>query len=91
MFPETRWYLYDTTSGQTVLKHPFRPGLTIPCPACGSSLKLENYRADCCGESFRTGFGEIRRVRPVGIHNRQVGRGWASLRPYAAAATSDVD
>ena len=77
------WCLYDDTLGNIVLKHPYKPERPVPCPHCGQTLRIENYRATCCGQEFKTGFGEIRQRAPVGTHQRQSGRGWASLRPYA--------
>jgi hypothetical protein len=84
MFPKAIWYLYDDTSGNTVLKHRYREGKSVPCPHCGEPLMVENYRASCCGHAFKTSFGEIRQREPVARHNRRSGRGWASLRPYQA-------
>ena len=74
------WCLYDNTNGQTILKHPFRSGQKVPCPACGNELTIENYRASCCGFSFKTGFGEIHRVEPLATHTKGKVRGWSSLR-----------
>lgn len=82
MFPDSRWYLYDSTSGTTILKHPFRPGMSVPCPHCGQPLLIEGYSAFCCGEQFKTSFGEISQRRPVSTHIRGAGCGWASLRPF---------
>lgn len=82
MFPDRRWYLYDNTAGSTVLKHPYRAGDQVPCPHCGSPLAIENYRAACCGKTLKTSFGEIAQREPVGTHERSIGRGWSSLRPY---------
>ena len=65
-FPETRWYLYDNLSGAVILKHPYRLGLKIRCPHCGEQLKVERYTASCCGEEFKTRFGEIHQRRAVG-------------------------
>jgi hypothetical protein len=81
-FPEKRWYLYDTTNGTIVLKHPYKPGMEVPCPHCGKVLAIENYQAQCCGQQFKTGFGEVHQKEPVGQHQKTVGRGWQSLRPY---------
>ena len=90
-FPEVRWYLYDNLSGAVILKHPYRPGLKIRCPHCGEQLKVERYTASCCGEEFKTSFGEIHQRRAVGIHDRTSGRGWASLRPFVPShGTSQV-
>jgi hypothetical protein len=82
MFPERRWYLYDNTAGKIILKHPYARGAKVPCPHCGAVLKIENYRAACCGHEFRTSFGEIAQRHPVGDHTRTAGRGWQSLREY---------
>ena len=82
MFPQRIWYLYDNTSGKVILKHPYRRGMTVPCPYCGKSLVIANYRAACCGNEFHTSFGEIAQRQPVGDHNRTSGRGWGSLRPF---------
>lgn len=76
------WCLYANLSGQVVLKHPWRAGLVVACPHCGEPLAVEDYKADCCGRSFKTGFGEIRQIEPVGTHDHTSGRGWASLRAY---------
>ncbi len=76
------WCLYDNMAGQVVLKHPWRRGLVVPCPNCGEPMTVENYKAECCGQLFKTAFNEIRQVEPVGTHDRTSGRGWASLRPY---------
>jgi len=82
MFPDRCWYLYDNTSGRIVLKHPYREGDSVPCPHCDAILAIEDYRAACCGKTFKTGFGEIAQREPVGISQRSTGRGWGSLRPY---------
>lgn len=76
------WCLYDNLAGHVVLKHPWRDGLVVECPHCGEPLAVEGYRAHCCGQHFKTGFGEIRQIEPVGTHDRTSGRGWASLRAY---------
>ncbi len=76
------WCLYDNLAGQVVLKHPWRDGLVVECPHCGEPLAVEGYIAHCCGQHFKTGFGEIRQIEPVGTHDRTSGRGWASLRAY---------
>jgi hypothetical protein len=81
-FPERIWCLYDNLAGKIILKHPYRPGMTVPCPHCGKALAIEKYRATCCGQEFKTSFGEIAQRQPVGEHNRTAGRGWNSLRPY---------
>jgi hypothetical protein len=88
MFPKEirlnpRWCLYDALHGRTVLKHPFRLGLRIPCPQCQQPLQVSQHKASCCGYNFKTNFGEIHQTEPVGAHNRKSGRGWESLRPYA--------
>jgi hypothetical protein len=80
-FPDARWYFYDNTSGQIILKHPYHPDLAIPCPHCGQRLQIQNYRASCCDGEFKTSFGEIRQCRPVATHSHTTGRGWDSLRP----------
>ena len=64
MFPNDvwfnpRWCLYDATNGRVLLKHPFRPDLEIPCPHCGMALLVTQYKAQCCGHTFKTSFGEI--------------------------------
>jgi hypothetical protein len=76
------WCLYDDTSGNVVLKHPYKRGRPISCPHCGQTLQMENYMATCCGQEFKTSFGEIRQRAPLGAHQRHSGCGWASLRPY---------
>lgn len=76
------WCLYDTIEGRIILTHPCRPGLNVPCPHCGQRLVIEDYRAECCGKTFRTGFGGLTQCEPVGNHNKTSGRGWSSLRPY---------
>lgn len=76
------WCLYDTMSGQTILKYPWREGQEVPCPHCGNRLLFKNYVANCCGEAFRSGSGEIHQKRPVATHTKRIGRGWTSLRPY---------
>jgi predicted RNA-binding Zn-ribbon protein involved in translation (DUF1610 family) len=81
-FPKQIWYLYDNTSGKTILKHQYERGVVVPCPHCGKKLVIENYRSTCCGYQFRTSFGEIAQCQPVAEHNRLAGRGWDSLRPY---------
>lgn len=82
MFPDWAWYCYDNMSGQTMLKHPYRAGAGVPCPHCGETLRVQDYRASCCGQEFRTSFGEIAQREPVGSHSRKSGRGWKSLRLY---------
>lgn len=82
MFPKKIWYLYDNTSGNVVLKHPYSAGISVPCPQCQRPLEIQNYRATCCGKTFKTSFGEISQRERVGEHHRQRGRGWDSLRPY---------
>jgi hypothetical protein len=83
-FPEKKWYLYDATDGRIVLKHPFRRGMEIPCPYCGSLLIINDYKATCCGQLFKTAFYEIHQVKPFGYQNRKTKKGWASLRPYSS-------
>ena len=78
------WWLYDTTTGNVVLKHPYHRGMKVRCPHCGLELTIKDYRAECCGRSFRTGFGEIAQREPVGKHTKTSGRGWSSLRPFLA-------
>lgn len=78
------WWLYDTTTGNVVLKHPYHRGMKVPCPHCGLELAIKDYRAECCGRSFRTGFGAIAQKEPVGHHTKTSGRGWSSLRPFLA-------
>jgi hypothetical protein len=87
MFPseftaKPAWWLYDTTTGNVVLKHFYLQGMTVRCPHCGLELTIKDYKAECCGRTFRTGFGEIAQREPVGKHTKTSGRGWASLRPY---------
>jgi hypothetical protein len=65
-FPEKRWYLYDDLGGNIVLKHPYWHNIEVKCPHCEKVLILENYRAQCCEKTFKTGFGAIRQVEPVG-------------------------
>lgn len=84
LFPDIRWYLYDNCSGRVVLKHPYKPGMDVPCPHCGVVLVVESYEAECCGQVFKTGFGEICQKEAVGTHTKRIGRGWKSLRPYEA-------
>jgi len=81
-FPDNRWYLYDDTSGNIRLKHQYRPGMQVNCPCCDKPFIIEDYKAQCCDNIFRTGFGEISQVKPVGTHNKVKGRGWQSLRPF---------
>jgi len=76
------WWLYDTTDGRVILKHPYRPGMQVLCPHCGHKLTIKDYRAECCGRTFRTGFGEIAQKAPVGKHTKTSGRGWSSIRPF---------
>ena len=80
------WCLYDDMAGNIILMHPWRPGISVLCPRCGTHLILERYRATCCGFEFKTGFGAIRQAIPIGTHDRTSGRGWSSLRPAALAA-----
>jgi len=87
-FPADAWYLYDNTSGDVVLKHPYHPGESVPCPHCGQTLIVDNYRADCCNQEFKTGFGEIRQRQALGSHDRTSGRGWASLRLFKPRPTA---
>jgi hypothetical protein len=87
MFPpefsaKPAWWLYDTTNGHVILKHPDHRGMKVLCPHCGNELTIKDYRAECCERSFRTSFGEIAQREPVGSHNKTSGRGWASLRPF---------
>lgn len=81
-FPQMRWYLYDNTSGKIILKHPYYRNLLVKCPYCDEWLWVEDYQAECCGKTFKTGFWEIHQVEPFGTHNRKSGRGWRSLRPF---------
>ncbi len=76
------WCLYDSLFGEILLKHPWRKGQEVPCPHCGKTLVIENYRAKCCDHEFKASFGEICQCEPVGKHNRKSGRGWTSIRPY---------
>lgn len=76
------WYLYDTTNGKTVLKHPSRGKLPIPCPHCGRKLEIVEYKASCCNYNFQISFGVVMQVEPVALHNKTSGRGWKSLRPF---------
>ena len=85
--PDDRWYLYDDTRGQTKLIHRWREDYeqgTIHCPDCNVPLFFKDYSAKCakCGEEFRSGFGQVYRVRAAGFHEKKYGRGWKSLRPY---------
>src|SRR6185369_9355903 len=71
MFPQSIWNrpiwcLYDDTSGRVVLKHPWRKGMSVPCPHCGKPLAVETNKAACCSQEFRTSFGEIRQREPAG-------------------------
>lgn len=88
MFPQSIWYLYDNVAGSIILKHPYSRGMAVPCPHCGKTLIVENYRAACCGYTFRTSFGEIAQREHVGEHHRTTGRGWSSLRPYKQGESS---
>jgi hypothetical protein len=81
------WCLYDDMSGNTRLVHPYRLDLSVPCPHCGAPLRIADYRARCCGQEFKTGFGSVAQVAPVGRHARRSGRGWGSLRPYERPAS----
>jgi hypothetical protein len=81
-FPEKRWYLYDDTNGNIRLKHPYWPKIKVKCPYCNKLLTVENYKAQCCGKIFKTGFWEIHQIEPIGKHNKTSGRGWDSLRPF---------
>lgn len=81
-FPKKQWYLYDTTDGRIVLKHPYHKNMDIPCPYCGTLLNVIKYKSICCGKLFTTGFWEIKQKEPLGYHKRKSGRGWKSLRPY---------
>jgi hypothetical protein len=76
------WWLYDNTIGNIVLKHPYYRGIKVRCPHCGLELTIKDYRAECCGRSFRISEGEIAQREPVGKHTKTSGRGWASLRPW---------
>ncbi len=76
------WCLYDNLSNQTILKHPWRKGLEVPCPHCGKILNVIEYKAKCCNQEFKVGNGAISQKNPAGIHSKTAGRGWASLRPF---------
>ena len=89
MFPseftaKPAWWLYDNIAGNVVLKHFYLQGMKVRCPHCGLELTIKDYRAECCGRSFRTGFGEIAQKEPVGKHTRTSGCGWSSLRLFLA-------
>ena len=79
------WCLYDNTSGKIILKHPWQRDKAVRCPYCGEPLDVQNYRATCCGQEFRTSFGEIAQRAPFGTHTRETGCGWSSLRPFQRA------
>lgn len=84
---DDRWYLYDDTLGNIKLVHRWREDYeqgTIYCPDCDEPLFFKEYKAKCskCGEEFRSGFGQVYRVKPFGSHKKKTGRGWQSLRPY---------
>ena len=81
-FPLKKWYLYDTTDGRVILKHPFKKGMDIPCPYCGQNLNIVDFWAQCCDQLFTTGFWEVHQNNPFGHHSKKSGRGWQSLRPY---------
>jgi len=83
-FPEKKWYLYDNTSGSVILKHPYSKGMEVLCPYCNKLLVIENYRAECCENQFKTGFEEIHQVHPIAKHNKTTGCDWQSLRPFKA-------
>lgn len=78
------WWLYDATDGRVILKHPYYPGMHVPCPHCGHELAIKDYRAECCDQAFGTSFGGIAQKEPVGKHTRTSGCGWSSLRPFLA-------
>ena len=87
MFPKEIWFnpvwcLYDNISGEIILKHPWRKGITVLCPHCGKELSVFEYKAQCCGQIFKIGNSEIRQVQPHGYHDKKYGRGWQSLRPF---------
>lgn len=80
-FPDEKWYLYNTNRGSIVLKHLYRPGLTVLCPHCHKPLIVNKYFARCCQHTFKCSFGEIAQVDAIGGHNKTI-TGWRSLRPY---------
>jgi len=82
-FPDNGWFLYDDTSGNIRLKHRYRPDMQVNCPYCDKPFIIKSYRMQCCDNIFKTGFGEICQVKPVGTHNKVKGRGWQSLRAAA--------
>ncbi len=82
------WCLYDTMSGQTILKYPWREGQEVPCPHCGNRLLFKNYVANCCGEAFRSGSGEIHQNAPLQLTpNVLAAAGQASVRTRQRTAT----
>lgn len=94
MFPREIWYnpvwcLYDNTSGNIILKHPWRKGLDVLCPYCGKVLRVADYKAICCNQEFRISHHEISQIKPIGTHQRKTGRGWASIRPYNSVGRKD--
>lgn len=87
MFPREIWFnpiwcLYDNMSGKIILKHPYHKGLNVPCPYCAKNLIFKDYKASCCNQEFKTGFNEVIQREPYGTHQRNSGRGWASIRPF---------
>ena len=77
------WFLYDSTNGDIVLIRPYSKGEETPCPHCGKTLDIVTYRASCCNRVFRTGWHRtIRQQEPLGKHNKKIGRGWKSIRPF---------
>lgn len=58
-FPDNRWYLYDDTLGSIRLTHRYRPGMQVNCPYCDKTFIIESYRACCCDNIFKIGFGAI--------------------------------
>jgi hypothetical protein len=84
---DDNWYLYDDANGRTKLVRRWRSDYehgTIQCPDCDEPLMFERYRAKCpeCGEEFRSGWGQVYRVKPFNVKNER-GRGWKNLRLYA--------
>ncbi len=80
-FPAEGWFTYVATDGRVLLKHRWRRQSPIPCPHCGKRLEFSEYRALCCDQTFKIGFGEIAQHDPIGV-SRVFPRGWKSLRPW---------
>jgi len=76
------WCLYDDTSGQVRLVHPWKhSGQVVPCHYCGERLAFVNFRAECCGQVYQSSMGRVVQLAPYGLHTKTYNRGWSSLRP----------